>query len=202
MKKMLKDKMNKQESKYFNTARRMDDALISILQRKDFEYITVREICVEAGVNRSTFYLHYDNTVDLLTEATAYINEEFQKSFAIKSFNIEGRSTDELYLITDEWLVPYLNFIKENRRIFSVIHKRTSLFNVDKTYNFFFANVFSPILKKFGVDEGKHEYIMTYYRHGLIAIILKWIDGNCLDPVEKIVEILKECIRTPNNECK
>lgn len=192
--------MNKQESKYFNTARRMDDALISILQRKDFEYITVREICVEAGVNRSTFYLHYDNTVDLLTEATAYINEEFQKSFAIKSFKVEERSIDELYLITDDWLVPYLNFIKDNRRIFSVIHKRTSLFNVDKTYNFFFSKVFSPILKKFGVDEDKHEYIMTYYRHGLIAIILKWIDGDCNDSVEKIVEILKECIRTPNNE--
>ena len=33
-------------------------------------YITVKEICEKAGVNRSTFYLHYENTTDLLQETT------------------------------------------------------------------------------------------------------------------------------------
>ena len=51
--------MNRSESKYFNTARLMDDALIDLLSEKEFEYITVKEICEKAGVNRSTFYLHY-----------------------------------------------------------------------------------------------------------------------------------------------
>ena len=34
--------MNKNESKYFNTAIRMDEALISLLDKKDFEYITLK----------------------------------------------------------------------------------------------------------------------------------------------------------------
>ena len=55
--------MNKNESKYFNTAVRMDKALIELLEKKDFEYITIKEICQAAGVNRSTFYLHYENGV-------------------------------------------------------------------------------------------------------------------------------------------
>lgn len=33
----------------------MDEALILLLEDKDFEYITVKEICRKAGVNRSTF---------------------------------------------------------------------------------------------------------------------------------------------------
>lgn len=37
--------MNRSESKYFNTARRMDEALLALLEEKDFAYITVREIC-------------------------------------------------------------------------------------------------------------------------------------------------------------
>ena len=65
--------MNKNESKYFNTAKRMDEALITLLEKKDFEYVTIKEICDTAGVNRSTFYLHYENTVDLLKETTRYI---------------------------------------------------------------------------------------------------------------------------------
>ena len=47
--------MNKSESKYFNTALRMDEALIALLEEKDLEYITVKEICHLSGLNRSTF---------------------------------------------------------------------------------------------------------------------------------------------------
>ena len=42
--------MNKKESKYFSTAAKMDAALIDLLEKKDFEYITVKEICEKAGV--------------------------------------------------------------------------------------------------------------------------------------------------------
>ena len=52
--------MNKSESKYLNTARLMDEAFILLLDKKDYEFITVKEICEKAGVNRSTFYLHYE----------------------------------------------------------------------------------------------------------------------------------------------
>lgn len=34
--------MNKAESKYFNTALRMDEAFLELLSQKDFAYITVK----------------------------------------------------------------------------------------------------------------------------------------------------------------
>ena len=36
--------MNKSESKYFNTASKMDEAFLDLLSKKDFAYITVKEI--------------------------------------------------------------------------------------------------------------------------------------------------------------
>lgn len=54
--------MNKSQSKYFNTACLMDEALLSLLQKKDYTYITVKEICEKAGVNRSTFYPGFSET--------------------------------------------------------------------------------------------------------------------------------------------
>ena len=65
--------MNHSESKYFATAARMDEAFLELLEKKDFAYITVKEICKKAGVNRSTFYLHYETVNDLLTESTRYL---------------------------------------------------------------------------------------------------------------------------------
>lgn len=70
-------KINKSESKYFNTALKMDKAFLELLSQKDFVFITVKEICEKAGVNRSTFYLHYEMVADLLSESADYIYEQF-----------------------------------------------------------------------------------------------------------------------------
>ena len=69
--------MNKSESKYFATAARMDEAFLILLAKKDFEYITIKEICEVAGVNRSTFYLHYETMSDLFSESVGRMNEQF-----------------------------------------------------------------------------------------------------------------------------
>lgn len=95
--------MNKNEGKYFNTAILFDEALIYLLEKKDIEYITIKEICKKAGVNRSTFYLHYENINDLVDETLNYINEKFIKYFNENSKDfidkIKKSSLKELNLI-------------------------------------------------------------------------------------------------------
>ena len=67
--------MNRSESRYFATAARMDEAFLTLLAKKDFEYITVKEICEVAEVNRSTFYLHYETMSDSITYVTGVIQQ-------------------------------------------------------------------------------------------------------------------------------
>ena len=69
--------MKPSESKYFSAARLMDEALLELLEKKDFAFLSVKEICQKAGVSRSTFYLHYETIDDLLEEATEWLNEKF-----------------------------------------------------------------------------------------------------------------------------
>lgn len=59
----------------------MDEALLYFLDKKDFEFITIKEICKKAGVNRSTFYLHYENLNDLLEETINYVGNKFKAKF-------------------------------------------------------------------------------------------------------------------------
>ena len=114
--------MNRSESKYFSTAACMDEALLALLEKKDFAYITVKEVCQKAGVNRSTFYLHYESMADLLAESVEYLKKQFLAYFAPNSMNILQRIHDcplnELFLITPEYLAPYLRYIQEHRRLF------------------------------------------------------------------------------------
>ena len=111
--------MNRSESKYFNTAACMDEALFALLEKKEFTYITVKEVCQKAGVNRSTFYLHYESMADLLSESVEYLKKQFLAYFAPSTVNILPRirdcPLDELFLITPEYLAPYLRYIQEHR---------------------------------------------------------------------------------------
>lgn len=189
--------MNKAESKYFNTAKRMAEALLALMEKKDFPYISVKEVCAKAEVSRSTFYLHYENTAELLAEAVEMIHERFQSSIPeadVRSSAISYKPRSELFLVKDKWLLPYLAFVEENKRVYKAIHTQMESFGAERTYKEFFQTVFSPILSRFGVEERKHGYIMTFYRHGLTAVLMKWVEDDCRERPEDIAAVIKLCV--------
>lgn len=193
--------MNKSESKYFNTASRMDEAFLECLETKDFEYITVKEICKKAGVNRSTFYLHYETIGDLLSESVEYMNNQFLTYLNFDSGSFITRlnkcSTDELYLITPKYLTPYLNYVKDNRKLFLTAIKKSETLQMKSSYNKMFRHIFCPILERFCVSAEDHNYIMRFYISGLMAIIDEWIKEGCSDSVEHIISVIQKCVSKP-----
>ena len=94
----------------------MDEAFLELLDKRNFAYITVKEICEAAGVNRSTFYLHYETMADLLSESVSHMNEQFlahmEKDTDAFVTKLRDCPLDELYLITPEYLTPYLGYIE------------------------------------------------------------------------------------------
>ena len=195
--------MNKNESKYFNTAIRMDEALITLLEKKDFEYITIKEICDTAEVNRSTFYLHYENTSDLLKETTRYIIDKHLAYYEIDqkriSLQFETCKREELLFITDEYLVPYLKFIKDNQRLFKVSIKQFNSFNMNEVYGRMFEHIFNPILERFHVPEKERAYVMKFYLTGVFAIVMEWLDKNCSDDIKTVTRVIADCVMGERN---
>lgn len=196
--------MNKSESKYFNTAKKMNLALISLLKKKPFEYITISELCIKAGVNRSTFYLHYENTYDLLDEATQYILDGFLSYFTTdtKSIasNLANSNLDELNFINSKYLTPYLTYIMENKEIFSTALSHIKSFNFDRVYERMFEHIFNPILDRFHYSEEDRKYVMMYYLNGINAISFEWVKDDCKKSIEEISKIIDTCIFGLNND--
>ena len=190
--------VNKSESRYFNTAARMDDAFLRLLEKKSFEFITVKEICAEAGVNRSTFYLHYETIADLLSESVERMNEQFRAYMQrdSKAFieGIRDRPTRELYLITPEYLKPYLNYVRENRRLLRTALENAAALQLEKSYAGMFQYVIAPILDRFGVPENDRGYLMAFYMNGLVAIVGEWLKNDCRDSVDHLVSVICRCV--------
>lgn len=190
--------MNKAESKYFNTAVRFDKALLSLLEKKPFEYITISEICEDAGVNRSTFYLHYENTADLLKEAMAYVLDDFASYFSVDMESIlskyENCDLRELNFINEKYLHPYLSFIKENQRLFGTVLSQPEAFDSKAVFQRMFDHIFSPILDRFRYPKDEQRYVMMFYLNGITAIITEWLKEDCRKSIEDISSIIHYCI--------
>lgn len=190
--------MNKAESKYFNTAVRFDKALLSLLEKKPFEYITISEICEDAGVNRSTFYLHYENTADLLKEATTYVLDNFASYFSVDMESIaskyENCDLQELNFINEKYLHPYLSFIKENQRLFAAVLSQPTVFESKAIFQRLFDDVFNPILDRFHYPRDEQNYVMMFYLNGITAIITEWLKEDCRKSIEDISSIIHYCI--------
>ena len=183
--------MNKSESKYFNTAAKMDEALISLLEKKDFEYITVKEICVLAGVNRSTFYLHYETTRDLLIEALEYINVQFLGYFTTDAETtiekIKSGKLEELIFITPRYLTPYLEFIKDHKRLFAAALTRPEAFHSYASFEKMFEYLFNPIMERFRIPKEERSYMLAFYIKGIMGIVTEWLRKDCAESVEVII---------------
>lgn len=190
--------MNKSESKYFNTAIKMDKAFLQLLEKKDFEYISIKEVCEKAGVNRSTFYLHYDNVNDLLSESIGFMNEQFLSYF--QSENVEmitklkSCPMEELILVEPRYLMPYLTYIKEHKKLFRTAISKAASMNLEETYQRMFQYVFNPIMERFDFSVSERNYVIAFYINGIIAIIMEWIKNDCCDAIEQITDIIIRCV--------
>lgn len=65
--------MKNEDTRVQYTKKVLKDSLLRILKDKPIARVTIKELCEEAGLNRGTFYLHYNEPNDLLRE----IEDEF-----------------------------------------------------------------------------------------------------------------------------
>ena len=190
--------MTKAESKYFNTSVKMSDALLDLLKTKPFAYITISEICKKAGGNRSTFYLHYENTADLLAETGQRLLDDFRSYFMVDTVALTAHFADceekELNFITEEYLHPYLSYIRDNRHVFATILKHANSFHFDAVFQRLFQHVFDPILHRFGYPAEERKYVMMFYLSGINALVLEWLKDGCRKSIEEVSHIIRECI--------
>lgn len=147
--------------------------------------------------------MHYENICDLLEESIEYVNDRFfvymkseSQGDVIKNNNC---TLDELMFVTPKYLIPYLKYIKANRRLFRTIIQNSGILKSEETYKKMFKNIFDPVMGRFHFAQQEREYILTFYLHGLIAIVTRWLENDCSDPIEQIIEIMHKCVMAGRN---
>ena len=180
----------------------MDEALVQLLAVKDFEFITVKDICHKAGVNRSTFYLHYDSVADLLQETIDNLMKEFLSMFPIgpDAFlsEIETAPLSNLVLTQSDFIRPYLAFVRDHKEVYAAAYKNPSAMQTDGKFTGMTKHILEPILHRFGVPEKQQHYMICFYINGCASIVHEWLRQGCRDSIEEVEQIILNCIRPEN----
>lgn len=104
----------KEDRRVQKTKKVITDALLELLEKKDFNELTVNDIAEKANVNRGTIYFHYEDKFDLLNKCLEEKLQLLEK--ACSPINM-GASEAEL----KKCFVGVYQFFDDNYRFFSIM---------------------------------------------------------------------------------
>lgn len=161
----------KTNQKIINTKKSLSKSLIYLLSKNAITEIDVSQLCTYAGVNRTTFYKHYNSLYDLLNEL---INEFFKKiEILFLKVNENENTTSKIALL--------LKYLKQNREFVSVIMNNNTLTTISQrliTLDFIDSLIKTNIQYRKSVYINDNYYI-DFIISGWYAVIKRWVNENC-----------------------
>ena len=79
-----------------------------------------------------------------LEDIVLNLNKSFISFMGKDKKVVINNNLEDLYLISDQYLLPYLLFIKENKNVYKALKSNPHLFKADKQYEEMFNNLGKP----------------------------------------------------------
>lgn len=157
----------------------LKNSLIDLMHTKPINKITVKELCENADINRSTFYLYYNDQFLLLKE----IEEELLLNTQEHLKNIDSNLSNLHYI------KELLYYMKLNSDIFYTLLCRQDNLSFQST----FIESSIQILKinlKLQCEVKIAEYIFGYLTMGCLSLITRWFESGFDMSPEDLAEMI------------
>ncbi|MHC1723519.1 MAG: TetR/AcrR family transcriptional regulator C-terminal domain-containing protein [Aminipila sp.] len=163
------------------TKRLMADSLKKLMTQKPLNKISIREIVEDCGVNRQTFYYHFQDIYALLEWI---INQEI----------VSVLKDTESFLTWQEAGLYLLKYLEKNSTV--VLCALNSL-GRSAIKQFLFADVvkvatqiITQISSDINVDEESFNHVVHYYAISFGALLEDWLSNGMQRSPEEVIDIL------------
>lgn len=174
-------KQKKEDQRARLTQQLLKNALIECMQKERISKISVRELCERAGINRSTFYLHYYDIYDLYNSIKIEVIEDLNRYLKQEDIVNESSSLLQVY-------IAILNYIKKNEELFQI------LLNDDNGVDFIddIMKLAQSISMKsnFIFEERTEKYIEIFGIGGYTSVLKKWMNDGMIESPEFLAEFI------------
>lgn len=170
----------RRDPRVIRTHRLLQEALIQLMEERDFDQITVQDIADRATIKRATFYLHFKDKHDLLTCIVDRIIKELHDKV-----NIKWKSAPQINFTSDK---PHPLFVEIFHHIAEHYHLYRAMLVTNRVA--YFTTGLSAVLHEFvtyGINHtepddqnltARREVIIKYVESAFLEVIIWWVEQH------------------------
>lgn len=145
------------------------DAFLQLLDEKPFNKITVRDIVDRCGINRNTFYYHFQDIPSLLEKIlTDRIDLLIQKHCHLGSLK--------------DCISVTVQYFKENRRavlhVYRSLPRETFVQHLDHLLLYLAREYIANVSSSLNLAAEDQDLLAWYFKCVLVGIFLDWLDSG------------------------
>lgn len=172
------------DMRILRTRQAIRKAFTDMICEMDYEQITIKELTQRAGINRKTFYLHYDSLDDLLKEMQTQMSEDFRNR--IKDL----KPPYDMDKITRAFFLSMEEFGELGERLacsgeYNYINSQ--MVNANMRYTWKEENDKAE-------DPYRQNIVMAYVSQSSLAIYRQWVSDGKKIPLEEIIQLASTLI--------
>lgn len=175
----------KEDRRIRRTRKRLQDALITLLQRKLLVKIQIKEIVEEADVSRTTFYQHFETKEELLFSLMDDVFETIHSEVFYE--REDGEAVDVLQLLTSSYEQWRLHS-KELRWVLQVENKDL-LIAALRIHIEALKQEFAKQISPNPAFQAYEKYEFSFVSGGLYVLINNWISSGMRESAETMGKI-------------
>ncbi|MDP4153580.1 MAG: dihydroxyacetone kinase transcriptional activator DhaS [Bacillota bacterium] len=159
--------------------------LKELMKKKSFEKITIADITEICGLNRQTFYYHFQDKFELVD--WIYYNEAIALLTNDLTFETWGTRVQQMLTVMKNEAYFYQNALKASGQngfedyLFSVARE-------------LFCGIIDRIAPQGALTEEERDFIAEFYSYGIVGIILSWARKGMKETPEYITDQLKNLV--------
>ncbi|WP_189029645.1 TetR/AcrR family transcriptional regulator [Paenibacillus albidus] len=186
--------MDKNEDlRVIRSRRLIEDAFFTLVEEEGIEAVTVRKLTAQAGINRGTFYLHYQDIYDLMEKMEDRIMEQM-KQLPVKSGPQEMLSA-EMKGEPFPSIAQFIDFMNEEHRFFQVFFAQEGALFGKRLRVLIQDSIVDKIPKPLLTSEPlpvPADYIVAYFSSAHFGVIKHWFNtGRALPPYDLAVTLTR-----------
>ena len=167
------------------TKKAIATALKSLILEKPFDKISIADLTKACGLNRQTFYYHFQDKYELLT--WIYYTEGF--AFVVEAITFEN---------WDQKILLLLNIMKKDQTFYCHTIKHDSRYFMDYLLEItatLFTEAINALDTQHKVQAQQKQFFSEFYAYGICGVILSWVQSNMKQPPEEVAKNFKKLAR-------
>lgn len=147
--------------------------LIKLMNKKEFNKISITELCNKANVSRISFYRNFESKEDILLKYTDKITSEFIKNQKYK-YSLNNRK---------EYIFELFSHLNNHKDYCSLLYKNNLIYIVKDIFDKYFFKTISDSSSK------KEQYNHVFNAGGFYNMFEFWLKNGCTESPKELSEM-------------